>query len=88
MKQKISRQETEKKISEFFEKVKSKTPREIKKIKKLAMSKNIQLKEKRKSFCKKCFVAFSGKEKIRIRDEIKSITCENCGNVARIKLSI
>lgn len=86
MKQKISRQETEKKISEFFEKVKSKTPREIKKIKKLAMSKNIQLKEKRKLFCKKCFVALTGKEKVRIKNKIRSITCENCGNVARWKM--
>jgi len=86
MKQKISRQETEKKIFEFFKKIKSKSQNEIKKIKKLAMSKNIQLKEKRKLFCKKCFSPYSGKEKIRIKNKIKSVECKNCGNVARWKI--
>jgi len=86
MKQKISKQETEKEIEKFFEKIKVKTSREIKKIKKLAMSKNISLKEKRKLFCKKCFTPFSGKEKIRINNKIKSVECKNCGNVVRWKL--
>ncbi len=84
---KISKTETEKQVNEFFSNIKNKTPKEIKKIKKLAMNKKIPLKEKRKLFCKKCLTAFSGKEKIRIKKGIKSIVCEKCGIINRWKIS-
>ncbi len=83
MKLKISKKESEKKINEFFSNIKNKTSKEIKKIKKLAMNKKIPLKEKRKLFCKKCLTAFSGKEKIRIKNQRKSVVCGNCGVVNR-----
>lgn len=86
MVKKISKTETEKQIKEFFQDIKNKTPREIKKMKKLAMSKNISLKELRKKFCKKCYSAYRT-PKIRIKDNIKSIACENCKNISRWKIN-
>ncbi|MDD5012094.1 MAG: hypothetical protein PHQ66_00395 [Candidatus Nanoarchaeia archaeon] len=84
----VSKTEAEKEIKNFFEKIKHKSPREIKKIKKLAMSRNIPLKEGRKLFCKYCFVPHSGKEKIRIKNKIKSITCDNCKKISRWKIKL
>jgi RNase P subunit RPR2 len=84
---KSSKTEAEKHINDFFKVIKNKSPKEIKKIKKLAMSYNFPLKEKRKLFCKKCFVPYSGKEKIRIKNKVKSITCDNCEEISRWKLN-
>ena len=86
MKNKMSKQETKEVIKGFFSDIKDKNPKDIKKIKKLAMSKNISLKEKRKLFCRGCFAPYSGKEKVRIRREIKSVECEKCGHVERWRL--
>ena len=81
---KLSRTEAEEKIKEFFSDIKNKTPREIRKIKKLGMSYNIQLKELRKQFCKKCY---SPRLKIKnVRKKIKTMECENCGNLVRWKI--
>jgi len=85
MKKLLSKLETKKQVEEFFLDIKNKTPKEIKKIKRLAMSHNIPLKEKRKLFCKKCYSAYR-KPKIRIRKKIKSVECENCGEKSRWKL--
>jgi len=82
MPKKISRTEAKKQIEEFFLNIKDKTPKEVKKIKKLAMSFNLPLKEKRKTFCKKCFSPYKAK-KIRIRNKIKSVVCGACGYVNR-----
>jgi len=86
MKSKLSKSEAKKEVEKFFIEIKNKTPREIKKIKKLAMKHNVPLKEKRKLFCKKCLVAYSGKEKMRIQKGKKTITCLGCGYVGRWKL--
>ena len=86
MKKTLPKTEAKKQIEEFFENLKNKTPKEIKKIKRLAMSYNIPLKEKRKLFCKKCLNSYSGKEKVRIKNNKKIIECENCGNVSRWKI--
>ena len=82
---KISKSETEKKIKYFFENIDNKTPKEIKKIKKLAMSQNIPLKELRKKFCRKCFSPF-GNSKIRIKKGTKSIECKICGYRSKWKI--
>ena len=82
---KLSKTETEKKIENFFENIEGKTAKEVKKIKKLAMSQDISLKELRKKFCKKCFSPFEN-SKIRIRDGIKSVECKNCGQINRWKI--
>ena len=86
MKNKMSKQETKEVIKEFFSDIKNKNPKDIKKIKKLAMSKNISLKEKQKLFCRECLAPYSGKEKIRIRRGIKSVKCEKCRRVGRWRL--
>ncbi len=83
---KISKKDARKKINNFFKNIKNKTPKQVKKIKRLAMAKNISLNEKRKMFCKKCFTPYNGKEKIRIKKGTKSITCSKCGFIARWKL--
>ncbi|MFA4952627.1 MAG: hypothetical protein WC584_00215 [Candidatus Pacearchaeota archaeon] len=85
MNKKLSKTEALKEIENFFKDIQGKTPKEIKKIKKLAMSYNIPLKEKRKLFCKKCFAIYKN-PKIRIKNKMKSVTCENCGNVGRWKI--
>jgi len=82
---KISKTEAKKQIQEFFENIKNKTPKEIKKIKKLAMKYNLPLKEKRKLFCKKCLAPYKN-PKIRIKNKMKIITCQECGYVNRWKV--
>ena len=84
MKAKISKTATQEKIKEFFKKIKSKKPKEIKKIKRLAMSKKIRLKEKRKLFCKKCLNPYKN-PKIRIKKGKKSVECKKCGHISRWK---
>ncbi len=86
MKIKESRTEVEKEVNEFFENIQNKTPKEIKKIKRRAMGKNIALKDRKKLFCGKCLNPYSGKEKVRIKDGIKSITCNNCEKISRWKI--
>ena len=85
MKKEISKLEAKEKIEEFFKEIKSKTPREIRKIKRVAMSMKISLKEKKKLFCPGCFNIYSGQEKIRIKNGIKSVRC-SCGLVVRWKI--
>jgi len=48
---KLSKTETKKQIDFFFNNIKNKNPKDIKKIKKLAASQNVPLKNHRKSFC-------------------------------------
>ena len=85
MKKAFSKTEARKQIDEFFSEVKNKTPKEVKKIKRLAMKYNLSLKENRKLFCKKCLVPYKN-SKVRIKNKMKTIVCENCGNIARWKL--
>lgn len=85
MKSPLSKTEAKEKIEEFFRNIKEKSPKEIKKIKRLAMSKNIPLKEKRKLFCRKCLKPYKN-PKVRIKNKIKSVECENCSAVSRWKL--
>ena len=85
---KISRTEAREVIEKFFSGVKDKTPKEVRKIKSLAMSHNIKLGEKKKLFCKKCFAPYSGKEKVRINKKVKSIECMNCSYVSRRRTNL
>jgi len=84
---KQSKVEAKKKIQEFFTDIENKSPKEIKKIKRLAMSHNIILGNLRKKFCKKCLNPYSSKEKIKINKGIKSTTCENCGFISRWEIN-
>ena len=86
MVKKISKTLAMKEIEKFFLDIKNKSPKEIKKIKRLAMSNNIKLKEKRKLFCEKCLIPYEN-PKTRIKNKIKSITCDNCKSVSRWKIT-
>jgi len=84
--EKISKTEANEKIEEFFNNIKEKTPKEIKKIKRLAMTFNIPLKEKRKLFCKNCY---SPNLKIKsIKKRVKTIICKECENIMKWKIKI
>lgn len=85
MKNLKSKYETKEEIESFFKLVEEKTPREIKRIKILAMSKNIPLKEKRKLFCKKCLTPYKN-PKVRIKKHKKIVICSECGNISRWKI--
>ena len=81
---KLSKIEAQEEIKEFFSNIKDKTPRQIKKIKRLAMRHNIKLGEFRKKFCKKCF---SPRLKVvGIKNKIKKVRCESCDYVSRWKV--
>ena len=82
---KLSKNEVLEKINELFSKKPS--PLEIKKIRKLAASKNIKLGDLRKKFCKKCLMYFiSSNHEIRIKKHFKIVRCKNCSYVSRWKL--
>jgi len=85
MKKNIKRDKAKEKIESFFSNIKNKTPKEIKKIRRLAMSHNIKLKAKRKLFCQSCFSPLNN-TKIRIKKGLKAIKCLSCGNVMRWKI--
>ena len=82
----LSKTEAKKIIEKFFKNIKDKNPKEVKKIKRFAMRYNILLKEKRKLFCKKCYVVFNAKNsETRIKKGKKIIRCLNCKNINRWK---
>ena len=83
---KISKEDAKKKVKGFFSDIKEKKASEVWKIKRIASKNKISLKDEKKLFCKKCLEPFIS-PKIRIRSGYKTITCENCGNVKRIKIS-
>ena len=85
MKKSLSKSEVKNQIDEFFKNVKLKSPKEIKKIKKLAMAYNISLKEKRKLFCKRCLVPYNN-PKTRIKNNKKMMFCKECGEISRWKI--
>ena len=86
MKNKISKKEGVEKIKSFFGR-KQFDSEEIKKIKKLAMSRNVQLGDYRKRFCKKCFSDLKN-GKVRVSKFYKSIECSKCKFKNRWKIKI
>ncbi len=82
------KQETENQIQQIFSQKTIPTPKQIKKIKKLAMSKNIKLGSLRKKFCKKCFTFFTpNNSEIRIKKPFKIIKCKICNHISKYKLN-
>ena len=82
---KLSKIEAEQQINQIFSNQPSQ--REIKKVKRLAMSKNIKLGALRKKFCKKCLTFFTpNNHNIRIKKPFKIVKCKSCENVSRYKL--
>jgi len=85
MKPKISKQEAEQQIKKIFSN--NPTPKQIKKAKRLAMSKKIKFSNLRKKFCKKCFTLFTpNNSEIRIKKPLKIVKCKNCNHISRYKL--
>jgi RNase P subunit RPR2 len=82
---KIPKELAKKKINDFFMDIKNKEASQVWKIKKFAMKQRISLKDNKQMFCKKCLKPYI-EPKIRIKSGYKTITCENCGVVKRIKL--
>jgi len=82
---KISKTEAIKKIEEFFENLSDKTPKDVKKIKRLAMRHKIPLKERRKLFCRVCHTPYDHPS-IRIKNEVLRMICDSCENVSRWKV--
>ncbi|MDA3837006.1 MAG: hypothetical protein PF542_05275 [Nanoarchaeota archaeon] len=86
-KDKLTKKDVELIRDDFFSNIKSKTSKEIKKMKKLANSKKVCLKHQKRLFCLECFEPFRGEEKVRISKGFKVITC-SCGKVKRMKLVV
>ncbi len=62
------------------------TPEMLKKLKRLAMSKNVKIGALRRRFCKKCYSLFPINSQIRIKKRIKTLKCKKCGYVTRYKI--
>ena len=85
MKNKLSKKEIEEQIRKIFSK--NPKPEEIKKLKRLAMSKNIKLGKLKRKFCKKCHSLFNSKNSdIRIKKGFKIVKCKNCKSVRKWKM--
>ena len=85
MKSKLSKQEIQNKIKEIFSN--NPSPKQIKKAKTLASSKNIKLTNYKKKFCKKCLTFFHSKNhETRIKKPLKIIKCKSCDYISRYKL--
>lgn len=83
MKKELSKTETKEKIESFMKKD-SFTSEEMKKIKRLAMSHRLSLKNYKKFFCKKCLSKLHGKT--RISKTHKTIECQECNYKNKIYL--
>lgn len=81
---KLPKHEVKEKIEDYFSKKELKSE-ETKKIKKLAMSYRISLKNHRKRFCKKCYSDLKNGS-VRISKNYKTITCK-CGFTNKFKIS-
>lgn len=86
MKSKLSKTDATEKIRDFFKDIQRKTPKEIKKIKRLAANKKISLRKYKRLFCSSCLTPYDGREKIRIKNGFKTIECNNCGKIKRVGL--
>lgn len=85
MKSDLTKQEINEHIKNIFSKESS--AKEVKKAKKLAMSKRIKLGEFKKKFCKKCYSIFnSNNSEIRIKRGLKVIRCKECKSISRYKM--
>ena len=80
----VSKNNAIKEINKFFDK-KDINSKDVKKIKKIASSIRVRLKENRKKFCKKCHADLK-LGIVRVSRGIKSSKCAKCGFVNRWKI--
>jgi len=84
MKFNLSRYEAQERIESFFKNSEF-SPKEMKKIKRLAMKFKIKLLPFKKNFCKKCLSPLKGKT--RITKTHKTIECEKCKYKNKFRIS-
>jgi len=85
MKTKISKSEIQEQINQIFQS--NPSPKQIKKAKQLAMSKNIKLGKLKKHFCKKCLTFFTpNNSEVRIKNPLKIVKCKICNHISRYNL--
>jgi len=84
---KQNRDEIKKEIDEFFKGIKNRSPEQVRKIRKKAMSVNIKLGVLRKFFCQNCNHVYTSKDSIRINKGLKIILCSSCKERNRIKIN-
>jgi len=82
----LTKLEAKERIKNFFLNIKQKSQKDFRKIKRIAMKNRISLKEYKHLFCKKCFIPYTS-PKIRIKNKMKTVECENCGYILRKKLT-
>jgi len=83
---KLSKTETQQEIEQIFKN--NPNPKQVKKARKLAMSKSIKLGSLRKKFCKKCLTPLTpNNSEIRIKKPFKIIKCKKCNYIGRYKLA-
>ena len=83
----ISKKEIEELIKKSFEN-ESLSKEKLKKLKQLAMSRNIKIGGMKKRFCKKCYSLFTTKNsEIRIKMPYKKTRCKNCGYIRAYKIN-
>ena len=81
---KITKQKVKKEISGFFKNIRGKSPNDIKKIKKKAMSHSIRLGKLRRKFCKNCLTPYTIKTaETRVKKGKKIVRCKKCGSISR-----
>ena len=85
MSKKISKVQAKEEINQFFSNLKSKTPKDVKKLRKLAMKHNIKLGDKKKLFCKKCLTPHVNLS-ISLKKGFVNIICGNCKYVSKWKI--
>jgi RNase P subunit RPR2 len=86
MKGQLTKKEIELEIIKILSK--NSNSNEIRKIKKLAMGKNIKLGASKKLFCRMCCSLFnSNNSKVRIKKGFKIIKCKKCNKISRYKLN-
>jgi|APSaa5957512622_1039677.scaffolds.fasta_scaffold32056_5 RNase P subunit RPR2 len=84
---KLSKKQIQEQINIIFSTKPFPSQKQIKKAKRLAMSKNIKLGKMKKQFCKKCFTFFTpNNSEVRIKKPLKIIKCKNCNKISRYKI--
>ncbi len=87
MKSILSKKEAKEKIENFFKNTKDKIPKDVKKMKRLAMHHHISLNVYKKLYCKKCFSIFnSNNSEIRLKSGFKIIRCMECDKITKWKI--
>lgn len=82
----ISKKEIEERVKKFFSNDGEIDSEDVRKIRRLAMSRKIRLGEYRKRFCSKCYSDLDKNGKVRISRGYKVVECLKCGNVRKWKL--